>query len=96
MLSDRESDKEDDGTKNGKSITGTKLKKIQNTLNGISQLNTISKIYLEATECSIKKNATGDYLKLFNYLQSVSFKERKIIMETVQGSTELNDGNYRY
>lgn len=96
MLSDRESEKEDDGTLSGKSISGSKLHKVQNTLKGIGQLNTISKIYLEATQASIKKYASKDYEVLRSYLNKATEKEQTIIMETIQGTTKMKNGKYKY
>lgn len=62
----------------------------------MGQLNTISKIYLEATQASIKKYAPRDYTVLKNYLNNVSEAEQTIIMETIQETTKMKNGKYKY
>ena len=96
VLADKESDKKDDGTKNGESIKGTAKKKtvqaIQNT-----NLNQISKIYLLGTEYDLNTNAEiNNYYTLKNYISEQSGEDQTKILKTLKGKKEMKDGKYKW
>ncbi len=96
MLSDREADKEDDGTKSGKTISGTKKEKIVNTINGLN-LNKTAKIYLLATEYNLNTNAEkSNYNTLLSYIKSLDSSEQVKIVKTLKGKTEMKDGSFEW
>lgn len=94
MLSDREADKEDDGTKSGKSIKDTKETKIIQTLNSLN-LTPIARTYLLGTEYNLNTNDRRKYYNMMtNYITKLSKKEQVEIVKTLNGKTEMKDGSY--
>lgn len=96
ILADKESDKEDDGSKNGKSISGTKKKKVVSAIQN-TKLNKISKIYLLGTEYDLNTNKElPNYYALKNYLKTQSKSDQLRIVKTLKGKTEMKNGKYEY
>lgn len=96
VLADKESDKEDDGTKSGKTIEGTKAKKVFNVINNMN-LNEISKIYLYGTEYSLNTSGQlNNYYKLKKYINNLNSAEQIKIVKTLKGKTEMKDGSFNW
>lgn len=89
------SDKADDGTVNGKSISGSKKEKVLNYINSIEGATYTQKLILAGLEYSL-----SDYEKsqIVNYIDSLdkTEKEKLDILSNFKGFTIYKDGTFDY
>lgn len=89
------SDKADDGTVNGKSISGSKKEKVLNYINSIEGATYTQKLILAGLEYSL-----SDYEKsqIVNYIDSLdkTEKEKLDILSNFKGFTIYKDGSFDY
>lgn len=91
---DLESDKKDNGTKKGKTISGSKKKKIINYIKN-SKFNTIERLYLYGTNYELDSK---DKKSLWNYVEALglTYKQKKNLLLKLKGSVEMSNGDVNW
>lgn len=94
LQADLEADREDDGTTNGKAISGTKKKKVSNYINSIDSkdMSYVQKLYLAGINTTL---STSEKKKIFTYInenKSLTSKEKLEALDKLQGFTIYKDG----
>ena len=94
LQADLEADREDDGTTNGKAISGTKKKKVSNYINSIDSkdMSYVQKLYLAGINTTL---STSEKKKLFTYInenKSLTSKEKMEALDKLQGFTVYKNG----
>ena len=93
---DLDSDKKDDGTKNGKSIYGSKEKKITTYLNN-SSFNTIERLYLYGQTYKLSNEQRKTLQKHIKQLNLTSEEQKQIYLDLASSNVEeLKDGRIRW
>lgn len=88
------SDKKNDGTLKGKSISGSKKRKVYNYVNN-SNASYTDRLYMIGTEYELNKSEKSTLMKYINSL-NITSTEKYNIIKTLKGSTEYKDGSIRY
>lgn len=90
-----ESDKEDDGTVEGKNITGSKKKKVMNYIDSIKGATYTQKLILAGLEYSLSDYEQG---QIVNYINSfdITDKEKLEMLGNFKGFTIYKNGTFDY
>lgn len=91
---DFSADKKDDGTKNGKSISGSAKTKVINFIND-SNLSDIEKIYLYGTKYKLNNTERNQFAEYVDTLK-LSDDEIKELYLTLNGVVEMSDGSIKW
>ena len=93
-ISDFSADKEDDGTLNGKTISGSAKQKVVDFINN-SNFSDIEKLYLRGTKNKLdtsQRNQFAEYIDTLN----LSDEDVKAIYLTLNGVVEMSDGSIKW
>ena len=89
LSADKKADREDDGTINGKAISGSAKEKTVNVIESL-ELNSMAKLYLHATKYDLSTKAElANYNKIKEYIYSLpEYEKREKIIKTLKGSQQ--------
>ncbi len=94
-LQDFESDKKDDGTTSGKSISGSKKKKVYSYVNSMN-ITKDQKLILLGTQYKLSNSERTELANLINKLPNTTKNEKIKLYEKMQGFTVYKNGTIKW
>lgn len=90
-----ESDKKDDGTKNGKAIKGSAERKLRYYLNNYTDFSELEKLYLGGIKHELN-NEEKDRFEWYIKNSSLTSKEERKVYKKLKGVVEMIDGSLKW
>lgn len=94
-LQDFESDKKDDGTTSGKSISGSKKKKVYSYVNSMN-ITKEQRLILLGTQYKLSNSERTELANLINKLPNTTKNEKMKLYEKMQGFTVYKNGTIKW
>ncbi len=91
-----ESDKKDDGTLDGKTVTNSKKKKEYEYVNSMKEVTYEQRLVLLGMKYKLNNKERGKVAKYINNLPNITKEERIDIFDKMQGFTVYKDGRIKY
>ena len=98
LQTDLKADREDDGTENGKAISGSKKQKVYNYINSIDNQNMsyVQRLYLTGVNTTLNASDKKKIFSLINENKSLTQKEKLEVLDKLQGFTVYTNGTVKY
>ena len=94
LQTDLKADREDDGTENGKAISGSKKQKVYNYINSIDSkdMSYVQRLYLTGVNTTLSTSDKKKIFTLINENKSLTKNEKLEALDKLQGFTVYKDG----
>lgn len=98
LQTDLKADREDDGTENGKAISGSKKQKVYNYINSIDSNNMsyAQRLYLTGINTTLSTSDKKQMFTLINESKSLTKSEKLETLDKLQGFTVYKDGKVKW
>lgn len=98
LQADLKADREDDGTEEGRAVSGSKKKKVYNYINSIDNRNMsyVQKLYLTGVNTTLSTAEKKKIFTLINENKSLTKEDKLEALDKLQGFTIYKDGKVKW